>query len=157
MSKHRVVVLKIVAGQLSVSEAAAAYGVSRRHVHRLLARYRAEGLAGLEPRSRRPRSNPATTSEEVRARIVELRLALTASGLDAGPAKIGWHLEQEQVRPPAISTIRRILHAAGLVTAQPRKRPKTSYVRFGQKGIGWVIASHAKIAPLTTTVTQNTT
>ena len=46
--------------------------------------------------------------------------------------------------------------AAGLVTAQPRKRPKTSYVRFDQNGIGWAIASHANIAPLTTTVTQNT-
>lgn len=157
MSKHRVVVLKIVAGQLSVSEAAAVYGVSRRHVHRLLARYRAAGLAGLEPRSRRPRSNPATTSEAVQTRIVELRGVLTGSGSDAGPATSGRHLEQEQFRPPAISTIRRILHAAGLATAQPRKQPKTSYVRFDQKGIGWAIASHANIAPLTTTVAQNTT
>lgn len=130
MSKHRVVVLKIVAGQLSVSQAAQQYQMSRQYLHRLLARYRAEGLAGLEPRSRRPRSNPATTSEPVRARVVELRLALTASGLDAGPATISWHLEQEGFRPPALSTIRRILHSAGLVTAQPRKRPKTSYVRF---------------------------
>jgi transposase len=157
MSKHRVVVLEIVAGPLGVSQAAEQYQMSRQYLHRLLARYRAEGLAGLEPRSRRPRTNPATTSENVRARIVELRRVLTGSGLDAGPAKIGWHLEQEQIRPPAISTIRRILHAAGLVTAQPRKRPKTSYVRFGQKGTGWAIASHAKIAPLPTTVAQNTT
>ncbi len=157
MSKHRVVVLKIVAGQLRVSQAAVQYQMSRQYLHRLLARYRSEGLAGLEPRSRRPKTNPATTSETVRARIVELRLALAAAGLDAGPATIGWHLEQEQIRPPAISTIRRILHASGLVTTQPRRRPRASYVRFDQKGIGWAIASHANIAPLTTTVTQNTT
>ncbi len=130
MSKHRVVVLKIVAGQLSVSQAAEQYRTSRQYLHRLLARYRAEGLTGLEPRSRRPKSNPAMASESVRARVVELHLALTAAGLDAGPGTISWHLEQEQIRPPAISTIRRVLHAAGLVTAQPRKRPRTSYVRF---------------------------
>lgn len=130
MSKHRVVVLKIVAGQLSVSQAAQQYQMSRQYLHRLLARYRAEGMAGLEPRSRRPKSNPAATSDAVRSRVVELRQSLTAMGLDAGPATIGWHLEQEGTRPPALSTIRRILHTAGLVTAQPRKRPKASYVRF---------------------------
>jgi hypothetical protein len=34
MSKARVVVSKIISKQMSVSEAAAAYGVSRQHVHR---------------------------------------------------------------------------------------------------------------------------
>jgi hypothetical protein len=28
------------------------------------------------------------------------------------------------------STIRRILHQAGLITPQPRKRPRSSYIRF---------------------------
>ena len=40
-SKHRVVVLKIVAGQLTVS-AAAEYGLSRQYLHKLLARYRTD-------------------------------------------------------------------------------------------------------------------
>ena len=31
---------------------------------------------------------------------------------------------------PSTSTIRRILVAAGLVTAEPKKRPKSSYRRF---------------------------
>ena len=67
MSKHRVVALKIVARQFSVRHAAEQYQMSRQYLHRLLAKYRAEGLAGLEPRSRRPKTNPATTSETARA------------------------------------------------------------------------------------------
>lgn len=130
MSKHRVVVLKIVAGQLTVTEAAEQYGVSRRHLHRLLARYREDGLDAVDPCSRKPKSNPAATSREVRDRIITLRRELTARGLDAGPVTIAWHLEREGHPPPSTSTIRRILHAAGLVTPEPRKRPKSSYIRF---------------------------
>ena len=58
MSKHRVAVLKVVSGQLSVTAAAAECRISRRHLHRLLRRYREDGLDGLEPRSRRPRTSP---------------------------------------------------------------------------------------------------
>jgi transposase InsO family protein len=50
--------------------------------------------------------------------------------LDAGPVTIAWHLEQEGHRAPSTSTIRRILHQAGLIVAEPRKRPRSSYVRF---------------------------
>ena len=66
----------------------------------------------------------------MRERIVELRLQLTSDGLDAGPVTIAWHLEQEGHRAPSTSTIRRILHAAGLVIPEPRKRPRSSYHRF---------------------------
>lgn len=130
MSKHRVVVLKVVAKQLTVTQAAAEYGLSRMQIYRLLARYRDGGLDAVEPRSRRPRTNPSTTSDTVRDRIVQLRQNLTAAGHDAGPVTIAWHLEQEGHTPPSTSTIRRILHAAGLVTPEPRKRPRSSYVRF---------------------------
>ncbi len=130
MSKHRVVVLKIVAGQLSVTEAAEEFGISRRHLHRLLARYRDEGLDGLEARSRAPKSSPHAATDRVRDRIVQLRVALTATGTDAGPVTIAWHLHQEGLRAPSTSTIRRILHAAGLIAPEPRKRPRSSYVRF---------------------------
>jgi len=130
MSRIRVAVLKVDSGQLSVTAAAAEYGFSRRHLHRLLARYREEGLEALEPRSRRPKTTPIATSEEVCARVIELRVALRAEGLDAGPVTISWHLEKEGLRAPSPSTISRILTRAGLVSPQPRKRPRSSYVRF---------------------------
>jgi transposase InsO family protein len=130
MSRAHVAVLQVVSQQLSVTAAAAEYGFSRRHLHRLLARYREGGLDALEPRSRRPRTTPIATSETVRERVIELRGRLTADGLDAGPVTIGWHLEQEGLPTPSTSTIRRILHGAGLITPEPRKRPRSSYVSF---------------------------
>ena len=130
MSRARVAVLKVITKELTVTAAAIEYGYSRQHLHRLLARYRAGGLEAVEPRSRRPRSNPTTTSKTVQDRIIALRLQLTAQGLDAGPVTIAWHLEDEGHRAPSTSTIRRILHAAGLVIPEPRKRPRSSYRRF---------------------------
>ncbi len=130
MSKHRVAVLKVVSGRLSVTAAAAECGIGRQHLHRLLRRYREGGLEALEPRSRRPHANPGRTSEAVRDRIVELRNALTAQGLDAGPLTIAWHLERKGLRAPSSSTVRRILHAAGLVVPEPHKRPRSSWRRF---------------------------
>ena len=43
---------------------------------------------------------------------------------------IAWHLEREDLRAPSTSTIRRILRQAGLITPEPRKRPRSSYTRF---------------------------
>ena len=130
MSRARVAVLKVISKQLSVSAAAAEYGYSRQHLHRLIARYKASGLDAVEPRSRRPGSSPQATEDKVREFIVATRLELTAAGWDAGPVTIAWHLEQAGLHVPSTSTIRRVLHAAGLVTPEPRKRPRSSYLRF---------------------------
>lgn len=130
MSKARDAVLKVVAKELSVTEAAAKYGYSRQHLHRLLARYRDGGLAAVDPRPRRPKTSPQRTNVVVRDRILELRLELTSAGWDAGPLTLAWHLEREGHQPPSTSTIRRILRAAGLVTDQPQKRPRSSWHRF---------------------------
>jgi transposase InsO family protein len=139
MSRARVAVLKVISKELSVTAAAAEYGYSRQHLHRLIARYQAGGLDAVEPRSRRPLSNPQATEDKVREFIVRTRLELTAAGWDAGPVTIAWHLEQAGLHVPSTSTIRRVLHAAGLVTPEPRKRPRSSYRRFeaGQPNECW--------------------
>lgn len=130
MSKAKVIVMSVVEQGLSKAEAARRYDVSWRWVHTLVQRYEAGGLDALEPRSRRPATNPNATDDATRARILELRRTLTAQGLDAGPATIAWHLDHEHLPVPAISTIRRILTAAALVTPEPRKRPRSSLRRF---------------------------
>jgi len=130
MSKYRVAALKVVSAQLSVTAAAVECGISRGHLHRLLRRYRANGLDDLEPRSRRPHTNPRGTPGAVRDRIIALRIELAARGLDAGPATIAWHLGREDLPVPSTSTIRRVLHATGLVVPEPRKRPRSSWIRF---------------------------
>lgn len=130
MSKYRVIVLKVVSKQLTVTEAATQHGISRRHLHRLLARYRIGGLDAVEPRSRRPKSNARATPPEVIERVIRLRGELSREGTDAGPVTIAWHLEREGLPTPSPATIHRILVRAGLVAPEPRKRPKSSYVRF---------------------------
>lgn len=130
MSKARVAVLKVITKELTVTAAAAKYGYSRQHLHRLLARYQHGGLDAVDPRSRRPLTNSSATPLQVRERVIELRLGLVKEGLDAGPVTIAWHLEQEGHRPPATSTIRRILHAQDLIKPEPRKRPRSSYRSF---------------------------
>jgi transposase InsO family protein len=130
MSKARVIVLSVVHQGLTKAEAARKFEVSWQWVHTLVTRYEAGGLDALEPQSRRPRASPISTSPTVRARVVQLRVELTGDGLDAGAVTIAWHLEQEGIPSPAISTIRRILFDAGLIVPEPRKRPRSSYLRF---------------------------
>ena len=115
---------------LSQAEAARRYGVSKGFVSKLLARWRAEGDAAFEPRSRRPRTSPSALDGEVVARIVNLRLELEEAGLDAGAHTIAWHLHERHGLVVSISTIRRRLIAAGLIEPEPRKRPRSSYIRF---------------------------
>lgn len=130
MSKARVVVLEVISGRRSVADAASTYGLSRQHVYRLLVRYHAGGLDAVEPRSRRPASNPRAIGDEVITAIVLLREELTAEGLDAGPLTLQNHLARQGLPVPSTSTIRRVLHNHGLITPQPRKRPRSSYRRF---------------------------
>lgn len=129
-SKSQVIVLTLIHERLSPSQAAERFGVSRQWVHRLLLRYKADGLEGLKARSRAPSSNPRAMSAAMRSRIATLRRTLLAKGLDAGASSIAWHLSQESKQVPALSTIWRTLRSAGLVRAQPKKRPKAYITRF---------------------------
>jgi transposase InsO family protein len=130
MSLARLVVTAVRVEGRSKSEVAREYTVSRRWVQKLVARYDAEGEAGLAPRSRRPRTNPRRVPEAVEDEIVALRKTLAEEGLDAGAATIAAHLDARHGTAPAVSTIWRILTRRGFVTPQPRKRPRGSYTRF---------------------------
>jgi transposase InsO family protein len=105
--------------------------VSRKTFYKWVARYRAEGLAGLEERSRRPDRSPAQTPVEVEERIVRLRKELHDAGLDHGAATIHWHLSRHfDADTPSVATVHRVLVRRGLVTPEPRKRPRSSWRRF---------------------------
>lgn len=130
MSMARVVITAVVLEGRSKSEVARDYGVSRRWVQTLVARYRAEGEAAFEPRSRRPHSNPRQTSEQVEDAIVALRKQLLEAGHDAGAETIAFHLRQQSGSAPSVATIWRVLSRRGFVTPQPHKRPRSSWRRF---------------------------
>jgi transposase-like protein len=68
----------------SVSELAAAHGVHRSWIYKLLARYREGEFEALRPRSSRPRSCRHQTSAQTVKAVVALRTELQAQGHDAG-------------------------------------------------------------------------
>jgi transposase len=71
--KERFVVLART-GRFTLSELCTDFGTSRKTGHTYLQRYESEGRAGLGDRSRRPKSSPTATTEEVERLILkELR------------------------------------------------------------------------------------
>jgi transposase InsO family protein len=130
MSLTRLLITAVVIEKRPVREVAGAYGVSKSWLYELLARYRREGETVFQPRSRRPRSTPNATAAQVLDLIVELREKLTATGLDAGPDTIVWHLAHHHEVSVSRATVARHLTRAGLVVPAPTKRPKSSFIRF---------------------------
>jgi transposase len=129
MSKARLVITAVNVEKRPVSEVARSCGVARSWIYSLLARYAAEGEAAFEPRSRRPRTSPRAIPDATVSLITELRKELAGQGLDAGPHTICWHLEHHHQLRVSAATVGRYLARAGLVTPEPAKRPRSSYIR----------------------------
>jgi transposase InsO family protein len=126
----RYVVDAVVLEGRSMREVARAHGVSKSWVSVLVARYRQGGYPALATRSRRPRSTPTRTPDDVEDEIVELRKTLLEEGFDAGAETIHWHLARGRDDVPSVSTIWRVLCRRGFVTPEPKKRPRSSFIRF---------------------------
>jgi len=122
--------LSVTVEGLTQAETARRYEVSESFVSRLLARWRVEGDAAFEARSRRPLTSPSAIPAGTVELILNLREQLTDEGLDAGPATIVWHLQHRHHITVSAATVRRRLVAAGLIEPEPRKRPRASYIRF---------------------------
>ena len=130
MSRTRLVITAITTQGLTQAEAARTYGISEATVSRLMARYRAEGDAAFQPRSRAPKTTPGATPPETIDLVLRLRKQLLEAGHDAGAETIGWHLTQHHATTLSRATIHRILTRHGEVVPEPKKRPKSSYIRF---------------------------
>jgi transposase len=130
MPEARLVITAATVEKRPVSEVARTYGVARSWIYALLARYRQEGEAAFEPRSRRPKTSPRAIPDTAVSLITEIRKDLAGQGLDAGPQTIAWHLAHHHGIRVSPATVSRYLARAGLVTPDPRKRPRSSYLRF---------------------------
>src|SRR5439155_3553483 len=126
----RYIVDAVVVERRSPTALAREHGITRRWIHKLVKRFREGGYPALEPRSRRPRSCSHQTSPEVQARVLRLRQELVEAGHDAGPGTIAHHLIGDVERMPSVATVWRILKRNGLITPQPHKRPRSSFIRF---------------------------
>jgi len=109
----------------NVAEVCRELQVSRKTFYKYLGRFRAEGVEGLFPRSRRARRQPSATPEATCEEIVRARKELAEEGQYDGAISIGWRLEEQGIEPvPARATIHRVLVRRGQVVPAPRKRPR---------------------------------
>ena len=81
-------VAAVTAKEINVAAFCREQNISRDTFYRWRARFGAEGLAGLEPRSSAPKNSPRRTSAAVEDEVVALRKELDGAGLDAGAATI---------------------------------------------------------------------
>ena len=106
----------------SPREVARAHGVSKTWVYELLARYRAEGEAGLVPRSKRPRRSPTKVAHRFEEEIIRLRQQLTEQGFDAGGRD---HSRPSHPPPPPELGPLELHHLAG-AQGPGLRRPRTA-------------------------------
>jgi transposase InsO family protein len=130
MDLARYLVDAVVVEGRSYRQVAAAHGVSKSYVGKLVGRFRAGGYEAIGPRSRAPRRTPHRTPDVLEDEIVALRKELVELGMDAGAATIHYHLSSRREQVPSISTIWRVLRRRGFVVPQPHKRPRSSWIRF---------------------------
>ena len=114
-------------GFYSITELAIRYGVSRRTLHKWLARHDVDGSRGLVDQSRAPLRSPQRTSEDLVARIVAFRKRFPFMG----PRKMMARLTElhPELNWPAASTAGDILARAGLVHRRRRRNPPAHPLR----------------------------
>lgn len=130
MQLARYVVDAVVVDNRSIRDVARAHGVSKSWVAVLVARYRDGGYDALHPRSKRPLGSPGRVADTVEDRIIEIRKLLSGDGFDAGAHTIRHHLAKELDPAPSVSTIWRVLKRRGFTVPEPKKQPKSSFIRF---------------------------
>jgi len=100
----------------SVTQLCQEFGISRPTGYSWLKRYQANGILGVQERSRRPRHSPRRTAEHLEKRVVELRQERP----DWGARKIQHLLKGEGIKLPG-STIHRIFVRHDLVREGDRR------------------------------------
>jgi transposase InsO family protein len=128
----------------SVAEVCRRRGISRETFYVYRRRYLAEGLPGLEPRSRRPRSSPARLEPELEAAICRLRTEHPRWGA----RRIRAELARAGTTPPAVSTVHQALTRNRLVAPQPprRRRARKRFERESPNELWQIDATQLALA-----------
>jgi len=112
-------------GQVPMTELCRCAGISRKTAYKWVARYEAEGRAGLADRSRAAHVQARQTP----AAVVERLVALKHQHRSWGPKKLVAVLRarEPEVAWPAPSTVSAILDARGLVKRRQQRRQTPPY------------------------------
>ncbi len=138
-------------GEVDITQACQELGISRDTFYRYRARFAEQGAVGLLPRSSRPKTSPRQTPLAMEELLVRTRQQLREDGWDCGARSIHARLARQGVPDlPSPRTVHRILVRAGVIEAEPAKRPRSSFRRFEHAqpngcwqidGTGWHVAS----------------
>ena len=118
-------VLAVIRDGRTVTETAAAVGVSRQSLHGWLARYEAAGLEGLVDRSHRPAGHPHQMPPVVEVAVLEARRMHPSWG----PQRIATELGRRGLLRSK-SAVYRCLRRAGLVEPDGRRRRRRDWKRW---------------------------
>ena len=119
MDERRSFVAACLDGAESVSALCRIFGISRKTGHKWLARYRGDGVIGLEERSRAPHGNPRAMG----LAVIEAVLAVRLRYPNWGPEKVKAYLERQAPERlwPSASSMGRQFARAGLVRRRKRR------------------------------------
>jgi transposase InsO family protein len=106
----------------TVAEVCRRRGISRETFYLYRRRFGEEGIAGLEPRSRRPHVSPKRIDPLLEAEICELRRAHPRWGARRSRAE----LRRAGIEAPATSTVHQVLRRHQLVSPQPPRKLRAS-------------------------------
>jgi transposase InsO family protein len=110
-----------------MGEVAGDWGVSRRTLHRWLARYEGEGMEGLGDRSHRPVHCPHQMPAAIEVVVLEMR---RAHGY-WGARRIAFGLARKGVQPaPSESAVYRCLVRAAVIDPMTRRRRRETWKRW---------------------------
>lgn len=118
----------------TMGELCARFGISRETGYKWLRRYEADGIKGLDERSRAPVRHPNQTPEEIEQRVLAVRYEYPRWGA----RKLRAWLEREEPGEqwPAASTIGELLKRAGLAIPRRKRRKIPPYTRPFQAADG---------------------
>ena len=118
-------VLAVISEGRTVTEVAAAVGVSRQTLHFWLGRYEGGGLDGLADRSHRPTAHPQQMPPAVEAAVLEAR----RNHPSWGPRRIVIELGRRGVTTSK-SAVYRCLLRCGLIEPDGRRRRRRDWKRW---------------------------
>jgi transposase len=126
MSLKEEFIRQAVKGEQSFALLCETYKISRTAGYRLLNRYKKEGLAAFNPRSKAPKHSPHRTLREIQERILTVR----AQHPTWGARKIKAYLNRKGIHDlPAPSTITEILRRHGCLSEEESLKRK-ALIRF---------------------------
>jgi len=138
-------------------------GVSRETFYKYVRRFKAEGVDGFYPRSRRPLTSPSKLPVEAEEALIAVRKVELGAGWDYGADAVLLTMATQPHRwpvgrvLPARSTVNRVFEDRGQLVKVPQRAPRRRYRRFQRDkvndlwqydGFEWRLGNRKKVVIL---------